>query len=217
MKKYTLTGTISLLFLLPLLVSAETTATSSASTTPSGVTPSTTATTTVSTSTINSAFTKCQQTAIEKRDASIASARNAYNQTMSQALAVRTAGEKSLVEVTNTEEKKVALKKVVEAYRTSAKTAQATLTSARKATWATFEEDTKACRDSKNAARAKLERMKKEIREERKDDRKEIKKEDKEDKEDRKDSREERKEENATTRESLKDMVKSLQEKFFHN
>ena len=224
MKKYIFTGTISILFLSPFFVSAQTTATSTASSTPIivasttlPVASSTTATTTVSTSTINAIFTKCQQMAIEKRDASIATARTTYNQAMAQALLVRTAAEKALVEVTNTEEKKEALKKVVETYRISAKAAQTTLTNARKATWVTFENDTKACRDAKNTAREKFDYTKKtehavrkEYKEERKEERKEFR-------EERKELIETRKEENKAARESFRDMVKSLQQRFFHN
>lgn len=93
-------------------------------------------------------FTVCSQTAIETRDSSISSARTAYNNAMSIALSSRKDAEKKAVAITNTDDKKTAIKEAVEEYKKAVGQAQESLIKARKEAWAQFETSTSDCRDA---------------------------------------------------------------------
>lgn len=92
-------------------------------------------------------FTACSQAAIELRDSTISSARSVYNTTMAIALDARKEAEKKAVAIDDTSAKKDAIKKAVEEYKESASRAQEILTKERKSAWASFEENTKNCRE----------------------------------------------------------------------
>jgi hypothetical protein len=93
-------------------------------------------------------FTACSQTSIEIRDEAIGSARTAYNNSMAVALDARKEAEKKAVAIEDTSEKKDAIRVAVEDYKKAVTAAQENLTTARKEAWATFETNTKDCRDS---------------------------------------------------------------------
>lgn len=95
-------------------------------------------------------LTACSQTSIEIRDSAIGSARMAYNNAMAVALDARKEAEKKAVALTDADEKKAAIKIAVEAYKKAVTQAQEGLTKARKDAWATFETNTKNCRDMNN-------------------------------------------------------------------
>jgi hypothetical protein len=92
-------------------------------------------------------FTICSQEAIEVRDTAIATSRLTYNISMSNALTERKNREKAAVALEDEGAKKEAIKASVETYKHQAKTAQTTLTQARKTAWQTFENDIKKCRE----------------------------------------------------------------------
>lgn len=140
MKKYFLSTLLISAIITPALASAEVNAT-------------TTATTTVSTS---QNFTVCQQASIEKRDTSLNVARTAYNTSMSQALSARKDAEKAAVAITDPTAKVTAIRSAVDAYKNSVTTAQETLTKSRKEILATFELDTKNCRQTKKEERTAI-------------------------------------------------------------
>lgn len=87
----------------------------------------------------------CKQTAIEKRDTEILSAKNIYNEMMEKSLLARKEAEKKSVAILEEDTKKTATDAAVEAYRTSVKTTQAILTSARQNAWENFITDIKTC------------------------------------------------------------------------
>ena len=95
-------------------------------------------------------FTECSQQAIEDRDTTIASSRAIYNTSMSKSLTERKNREKAAVAVKNEDDKKTAIKASVETYKNQAKSAQNTLTHARKLAWSTFENDIEKCRELKS-------------------------------------------------------------------
>ncbi|MEN9337836.1 MAG: hypothetical protein RIQ41_150 [Candidatus Parcubacteria bacterium] len=99
-------------------------------------------------------FTACSQASIETRDSSIGSARTAYNNAMALALDARKEAEKKAVAITDTGEKKAAIKLAVDDYKKAVAQAQDALTKARKEAWSSFEENTKACRDTSKDKRA---------------------------------------------------------------
>lgn len=140
MKKHLLTIAAGFLFALPLYGYAE-----ELPQTVLGVATSTKeeATTTISIKT----FTACSQEAIEARDTKIAASRLTYNTAMANALTERKNREKAAVAILDEDDKKDAIKASIETYKHQAKTAQATLTQARKLAWQTFDNDIKACRD----------------------------------------------------------------------
>ncbi len=92
-------------------------------------------------------FTMCSQEAIEVRDTNIASSRTTYNIAMTNALLERKNSEKAAIALKKDDSKKDALKLSVETYKHQTKSAQVTLTQARKLTWQTFDNDIKKCRD----------------------------------------------------------------------
>lgn len=92
-------------------------------------------------------FTVCSQEAIELRDTKIASSRTFYNTAMTNALSERKNREKAAVAITNTDDKKTALKLSIDTYKNQAKVAQTTVTQARKTIWRSFEDDIKSCHD----------------------------------------------------------------------
>lgn len=94
-------------------------------------------------------FTTCSQTAIETRDTSITAARSIYNVSMAKALNERKEKEKAAVAILDDNERKDAIKDVVEDYRKSSQSAQEILTASRKVTWDNFERDIQNCRESK--------------------------------------------------------------------
>lgn len=138
MKKYFLSTLLIGAILVPALASAEAT---------------TTASTTVSTS---QNFTVCQQGAIEKRDTAIGVARATYNTSMTQALNARKEAEKSAVAITDATAKRVAVKTAVDTYKKAVTLAQEILVKSRKEALATFELDTKTCRQTKTEQRTAL-------------------------------------------------------------
>lgn len=95
-------------------------------------------------------FTLCSQQAIEERDTKIAASRTIYNQAMNTALQERKHNEKLAVAIKQDDDKKAAIKKSVESYKTLVKNAQTTLTAARKEAWKGFEEDLEGCRTLQN-------------------------------------------------------------------
>ena len=102
-------------------------------------------------------ITTCTQEAIEKRDTAITASRQIYNQAMTQALTERKNSEKKAVAIKNEDDKKTAIKASVTSYKSATKTAQNTLTQARKEAWDTFQDDTDACHtldDSNNQEEA---------------------------------------------------------------
>lgn len=137
MKKYFLSTLLIGAIIAPALASAEVTAT-------------TTATTTVSTS---QNFTVCQQGAIEKRDTSLGTSRTTYNTSMTQALDARKNAEKAAVAITDPTAKITAVRAAADAYKKAVTAAQETLTKSRKDILATFELDTKGCRQTKKDER----------------------------------------------------------------
>ncbi len=98
-------------------------------------------------------LTACSQTSIEIRDSAIGSARSAYNNSMAVALDTRKEAEKRAVALLGAAEKKEAIRVAVEDYKKAVTQAQDGLTRARKDAWATFESNTKACRDMNNDKR----------------------------------------------------------------
>lgn len=94
-------------------------------------------------------FTVCSQNAIEKRDTAITEARATYNTKMTEIVTKRKEKEKAAVAISNSSEKKAAIKAAVELYRKESLVAQETLTEARKVIWETFETDVQTCRDAK--------------------------------------------------------------------
>ncbi len=137
MKKYFLSTLLIGAILAPALASAEVNAT-------------TTATTTVSTS---QNFTICQQASIEKRDTSLGVARTTYNTSMTKALDARKEAEKAAVAITDPTAKVAAVRAAVDAYKKAVTLAQETLTKSRREVLATFELDTKTCRQTKKEER----------------------------------------------------------------
>lgn len=93
-------------------------------------------------------FTECSQEAIEQRDTNIAASRSAYNVTMTNALNERKNREKAAIALKDEKERKEAIKASVDTYKNQTKTAQNTLTQARKVLWQTFENDIKQCRET---------------------------------------------------------------------
>ncbi len=92
-------------------------------------------------------FTVCSQEAIEMRDTNIATSRSIYNTAMTNALTERKNREKAAVALKKEDAKKDALKVSVETYKAQAKSAQTSLTQARKVSWQTFDNDVKDCRE----------------------------------------------------------------------
>ena len=92
-------------------------------------------------------FTACSQASIEVRDNAIGAARTAYNIAMSAALSARKDAEKKAVALEDSSKKKEAIRATVEAYKKAVTSAQDALTTARKAAWTTFEENTDNCRE----------------------------------------------------------------------
>lgn len=99
---------------------------------------------------IRQTFTECSQQAIEDRDTKIASSRALYNGGMSKSLTERKNREKVSVAIKNEDDKKMAIKASIEAYKNQAKAAQNTLTQARKLAWSTFENDVEKCHELEN-------------------------------------------------------------------
>ncbi len=148
MKKQLLQAGIGILFLLPLFGYALEEASSSTpfTSTSSKEILSSTSTEEVATSSIHN-FTLCSQEAIESRDTKIASSRMVYNTAMAAALNDRKNKEKAAVAIASEDDKKSAIKKSVDTYKTSAKHAQNVLVQARKGAWQSFENDIKKCRE----------------------------------------------------------------------
>lgn len=92
-------------------------------------------------------FTACSQTSIEIRDEAIGDARTKYNTQMAAALDARKEAEKKAVALDESE-KKDAIRAAVEAYKESVTVAQDNLTVARKEAWASFEINTKGCKET---------------------------------------------------------------------
>jgi hypothetical protein len=150
MKKQIFTATIGLLLMLPLYGHAD----EHGTTTPKAKDSSLKEivanddTDSIATSTVQvKSFTLCSQEAIEKRDTKIASSRAIYNTAMTSALTERKNKEKAAVAILDADDKKDAIKLSAETYKNQAKSAQTTLTSARKATWQDFEDDIALCRE----------------------------------------------------------------------
>lgn len=121
--------------LVPIYAGAESAATSSAS----GGTSMTTEA---------QVFTACSQAAIEVRDNSIGVARTTYNTAMAAALSARKEAEKDAVALADPDEKKDAIRTVVEEYKKAVTGAQDILTKSRKEAWNTFEMNTNKCREA---------------------------------------------------------------------
>lgn len=138
MKKLFITLTASMLFVMPLYVSAH-------ESTSSPETPHTEPHEEVLIPV--KTFTTCSQDAIEKRDTNIAISRSEYNIAMNNALLERKNNEKLAVGSEEKGSKKTALKNGAEAYKNKVKSAQNTLTQARKLAWQTFDDDVKNCRE----------------------------------------------------------------------
>ena len=148
MKKQLLQTSIGILFLLPFsLYAAEdavlpsTPIKESFTSTQGGATSTDDATSTVK------SFTECSQQAIEDRDTKIASIRAFYNTAMAKALTERKNREKAAVAIKDEDYKKTAIKASVDTYKNQAKTAQNTLSQARKLAWSTFENDINKCHE----------------------------------------------------------------------
>ncbi len=134
MKKNTLITTLAVsLAFVPFLVSAQTATTS--------------VQVSVGTPTEAQVFTACSQTSIEIRDEAIGDARTKYNTQMAAALDARKEAEKKAVALDESE-KKDAIRAAVEAYKESVTVAQDNLTVARKEAWASFEINTKGCKET---------------------------------------------------------------------
>lgn len=101
-------------------------------------------------------FTACSQEAIEVRDSSISAARTAYNHAMAIALGSRKDAEKKAVAITDNDEKKAAIKGVVEEYKKVVNHAQESLIKARKEAWAQFEISTSKCREASRENKASV-------------------------------------------------------------
>jgi hypothetical protein len=150
MKKQLFTATIGLLLVLPLYGHADEHSTTTPKAKDSSLKEIVTNddTDSLATSTVQvKSFTLCSQEAIEKRDTKIATSRAIYNTAMTSALTERKNKEKAAVAILDADDKKDAIRLSAETYKNQAKSAQATLTSARKTTWEDFEDDIALCRE----------------------------------------------------------------------
>lgn len=95
-------------------------------------------------------FTTCSQEAIENRDTRIAASRSLYNSAMANALNDRKNREKTAITIKHEDDKKTAIKSSAQIYKNLVKSAQNTLTQARKDAWQTFEDDIENCRTLQN-------------------------------------------------------------------
>jgi NADH dehydrogenase/NADH:ubiquinone oxidoreductase subunit G len=148
-------------------------------------------------------LTACSQASIEIRDSAIGSARTAYNNAMAVALDARKEAEKKAVALLDADEKKAAIKAAVESYKKAVTQAQDGLTRARKDAWATFETNTKNCRDVNNDNRESFVAEKKETVEAKKTELRTMQAETKA-------SIEEQKTDIKTLRETIKDALKAF-------
>lgn len=117
-------------------------------------------TSTTATNTPELLFTACKQINIEKRDTGIIAARTAYTNAINTAMTKRKEGEKAAIALTDISAKKTALKKVLQEYKTSVKTAQETLTLSRKTILRESEIRSRTCKTEKDIQKENLQKKK---------------------------------------------------------
>lgn len=100
-------------------------------------------------------FKTCKEKTIEERDVLIISSRDTYNKAIQAALLSRKENEKAASNLDDITEKKIALKKVANDYRTATKKAQTLLTESRKKSWEVFETNSKICTSVKKTTEEK--------------------------------------------------------------
>jgi hypothetical protein len=126
MKKISIALAAASLIVVPLLASAQVTATSTITTTPAR-------------------NVACIQTAIEKRETALIAGHNTFNTSIVNALTVRKDGLKSAYALTEKGATKTAKKATWSKFKTDTKAAHDSMRSVRKASWNTFNTDMRAC------------------------------------------------------------------------